>query len=117
MEPEQLRAQALAALDDTCIQMSSPAWAALIPPGDPEEMRSRRELFRAQQARLRLANAILTDIAARLKANAADLESGKACVEAQLALLADATTVLNAISGFVDVVARVTDLARVSAGG
>lgn len=79
------------------------------PPED--KAKADREFARLQRARLRLGNQQLAAIRDKLMENESDLEKGRVRVANSLENLNRVKTVLNSVSSFLDVVARVVPLA------
>lgn len=68
---------ALQTLGEALMKMTSPEWDAMLQEQTPEKRReASRLMLRVQHARLSLANAALSEIAAAMKANEAALRRG-----------------------------------------
>jgi hypothetical protein len=112
MTASEISDQTLAQLRETFLKMTSPEWdLALI--GKPEDVvnKAAKNLLLVQRARLRLENAELADIRDKLVENEKGLEEGRVHLNKSLERLDQIEGVLNAITSFVDVVARIIPLA------
>lgn len=106
-----LYSSTLEQLNRILVTMLSPEWDAALQEVSPTERQAAlRALLRVQHARLVLGNAILQEIADDLKENEASLVAGKEAVQSALDRLESVSKVLTAVSGLIDVVARVVTL-------
>jgi len=111
MDSAQIYSATLEQLNKTVVRLTSSEWDAKVQGAPPEERRQGLvELLRVQHARLVLANAALQDIANALKANEQNLLDGQKALQGELDKLAAVQSVLNAISSFINVVARIVPL-------
>jgi hypothetical protein len=107
-ESSDLYSSTLEQLNRILVLMLSPEWDALLQEASPTQRRAAlRALLRVQTARLVLGNAVLQEIAEDMKKNEADLVAGQKAVQSALDRLASVSSVLTAISGFVNVIARI----------
>ncbi len=111
MDATQLYSSTLEQLNKTITKMTSPEWDAKVQAAPPDQrQRALKELLRVQHARLVLGNAVLQEIAEKLKANEKDLLDGQRAVQAALDKLATIESVLKAVSSLISVVARIIPL-------
>ena len=108
MAPSGIRKQTLRELREIFLKMTSAEWDIALE-GKPEKTvaKAARELLRVQSARLRLGNAELANIRDKLVENEDALEKGRAQVSKAFLRLQKVKAVLDAVSSFVGVVARV----------
>lgn len=112
MNPDQLRSQALSALNEAVVKMTSAEWDAQLENASAQDRRkAARLLLQTQHARLVLGNAVLQDIAGKLQQNEAALNQGIRALSGALARLDGVANVLNALGSVLRVVAKVVDLA------
>jgi hypothetical protein len=106
-----LYATLLSELNSTIVRMTSPRFDALLQSGSAEDrLRTMRELLAVEKARLVLGNAVLQDIAAKLKENEPALIEGRENLEEALDSLESIAKVLNTVSRFLDVIGKVVSL-------
>ena len=107
-----IRKETLKQVRAAFLAMSSPKWDLAMMNKSPEEKaKADIEFARLQRARLRLGNQQLAAIRDKLVENEADLARGRVRVANALQNLNRVKTVLNAVSSFLDIVARVVPLA------
>ena len=111
MDSAQIYSATLEQLNKTVVRLTSSEWDAKVQ-GAPAEQRREAlaELLHVQHARLVLANAALQEIAEELKANGQNLLHGHKALQGELDKLAAVQSVLDAISSFINVVARIVSL-------
>ena len=106
-----LYATLLSDLNSTIIRMTSPRFDALLQRGSAEDrLQAMREILGVEKARLVLGNAVLQDIAAKLKENEPALVEGRENLEEELDRLESIARVLNTVSKFLDVIGKVVAL-------
>jgi hypothetical protein len=106
-----LYAALLSDLNSTIVRMTSPRFDALLQSGSSEDrLLAMREILAVEKARLVLGNAVLQDIAAKLKENEPALIEGRENLEEALDRLASIATVLNTVSKFLDAIGKVVSL-------
>src|SRR5689334_13911489 len=111
MDATQIYSQTLAQLGDTLITMTSPEWDNRLQAASADERQSAAKLMiQTQHARLAIGNAVLQDIAEKLKNHENDLTAGINALKSTFAALANVTQILNTISSFLTVVSRVVAL-------
>ena len=111
MDSAQIYSSTLEQLNTTILRLTSPEWDAKVQGASTEERREAlAELLRVQHARLVLANALLQQIAEDLKANEKSLLDGQKALQGELDKLATIESVLNAVSSFINVVAKIVPL-------
>ena len=111
MDAAQIYGQVLNDLSRTVVRMTSPEFDLLLQQGTTEErQRAGRELLRLQQARLVLGNVALQSIVGELKGNEEAFVQGRTEVRRALERLENVAQVLNSITSFVNLVARVVPL-------
>jgi hypothetical protein len=111
MTASEISSQTLEQLRATFLKMTSPEWdLALMGKPDDVVNESAKTLLLVQSARLRLENAELAGIRDKLVENEKGLEEGRVQLNKSLERLDQIEGVLNAITSFVDVVARVVPL-------
>lgn len=111
MDSAQIYSQTLAQLGETLITMTSPEWDNRLQAASSQERQDAAKLMiKTQHARLVLGNAVLQDIAEKLKSNENDLTAGVNALQGTLATVASVTSVLNTISSFLTIVSRVVAL-------
>ena len=111
MDATQLYSSTLEQLNQVIIKMTSLEWDAKIQASPPDQRQQALvELLHVQHARLVLGNAVLQDIAQKLKSNEKDLVDGQQAVQEALDKLATVASVLTAISTLITVVARIVPL-------
>jgi hypothetical protein len=111
MVPSEIRNQSLKQLRQTFLGMTSAEWDLALE-GKPEEIvtKAAKNLLTVQRARLRLQNAELSTIRDKLIENEIALEKGRQQVSGALKNLQEVEIVLEAVSSFLGVVARVVAL-------
>jgi hypothetical protein len=91
--------------------MESPRWVFSLEDEPAKiQLKAAREKLRVQHAIVSLENAILGELRDKLAANEADLEAGRTRLETARQRLEGVAQVVNAVDGFLDVVARVVPL-------
>ena len=106
-----LYATLLSDLNSTIVRMTSPRFDALLQSGSSEgRLRAMREILAVEKARLVLGNAVLQDIAVKLKENEPALIEGRENLEAALDRLESIAKVLNTVSQFLEVIGKVVSL-------
>jgi hypothetical protein len=106
-----LYATLLSDLNSTIVRMTSPRFDALLQRGSAEDrLRAMREILSVERARLVLGNAVLQDIAAKLKENEPALIEGRENLEEALDRLENIAKVLNTVSRFLEVIGKVVAL-------
>jgi hypothetical protein len=109
--PAQIRDATTAQLEQTFSDMTSPEFLLdLI--GEPPEQKTEAatRLMQVAHARLALANAAITDIQDKLAANEQDLNKGITSMKNALADLNAIASVLTAVAGFLDTIAKIIPL-------
>jgi hypothetical protein len=111
MDSAVLYAATLADLNSAIVRMTSPRFDALLQTGSAEDrMEAMRKMLAVEKARLVLGNAILQDIASKLKENEPALIEGREQLDDALERLESIAEVLNAISGFLQIIGKVVTL-------
>ena len=106
-----LYATLLSDLNSTIVRMTSPRFDALLQSGSGEDrLRAMREMLAVEKARLVLGNAVLQDIAAKLKENEPALIEGRENLEEALDRLETIAKVLDTVSRFLEVIGKVVSL-------
>jgi hypothetical protein len=91
--------------------MTSPRFDAELQQGTAEDrMRAMREILDVERARLVLGNAVLQDIAAKLKENEPALVEGRENLAEALDRLENIAKVLDTVSSFIGVIGKVVSL-------
>lgn len=107
----ELYVKVLRQLNETVLRMTSADFDALLQGGAVEDrQRAARALLDVQHARLALGNAVLSDIAEKLKANEQAFIDGENELDTQLKNLAKIDAVLDTIGKFVKLVGSVVTL-------
>ncbi len=111
MVPSEIRNQSLKQLRQTFLKMTSAEWDLALE-GKPEEVvtQAAKRLLTVQRARLRLQNAQLGRIRDKLIENEIALKEGRQQVSEALKNLQEVENILDAVSSFLGVVARVVVL-------
>jgi hypothetical protein len=95
--------------------MTSPRFDAMLQAGSADDrLQAMREILAVQKARLVLGNAVLQDIASKLKENEPALLEGRENLGEALDRLENVARVLNTISGFLEVIGKVVPLVDVA---
>lgn len=106
-----LYATLLSDLNDTIVRMTSPRFDALLQRGSADDrLRAMREILAVEKARLVLGNAVLQDIATKLKENERALIEGHENLADALDRLDNIARVLNTVSAFLQVIGKVVAL-------
>jgi hypothetical protein len=106
-----LYATLLSDLNSTIVRMTSLRFDALLQSGSSEDrLRAMREILAVEKARLVLGNAVLQDIAAKLKENERALIEGRANLEEAIDRLENIAKVLDTVSRFLEVIGKVVSL-------
>jgi len=106
-----LYATLLSDLNSTIVRMTSPRFDAVLQSGSAEDrLRAMREILAVEKARLVLGNAVLQEIATKLKENEPELIEGRESLEEALDHLESITKVLDTVSSFLDVIGKVVSL-------
>jgi len=106
-----LYATLLSDLNSTIVRMTSPRFDAVLQSGSAEDrLRAMREILAVEKARLVLGNAVLQEIATKLKENEPELIEGRESLEKALDHLESITKVLDTVSSFLDVIGKVVSL-------
>ena len=106
-----LYATLLTDLNSTIERMTSPRFDALLQSGSADDrLQAMREILAVEKARLVLGNAVLQDIAAKLKENEPALLEGREDLEKVLARLVSIAKVLSTVSKFLEVIGKVVSL-------
>jgi len=106
--PNEIKKRTLQQLRQTLLKMNSPAWVlALRKKDDAVRREAAMAMLRTQEMRLDLENAILADIRDRLVANEKALQQGRARLSNALDDLKKVRQVLNAVTSFLEIAARV----------
>jgi hypothetical protein len=106
-----LYAMLLSDLNSTIIRMTSPRFDAVLQSGSAEDrLQAMREILAVEKARLILGNAVLQDIAAKLKENEPELLEGREALEEALDRLENIAKVLDTVSSFLQVIGKVVPL-------
>jgi Zn-dependent oligopeptidase len=115
MTPEEIKKATLRSLQEAVTKMMSPEWDLYLD-GKPRDVveKAGMTLLATQRARLRLENAELAEIAAKLSQNEKDLTDGKTNLDKALSDLKNVQMVLDTASALLKVVGRVVAIA---AGG
>src|SRR5436190_16541396 len=102
-----LYAALLAALNNTIVSMTSPRFDAVLQSGSAEDrLAAMREILAVEKARLVLGNAVLQEIAAKLKETEPALIAGRESLEEALGRLESIAKVLNTVSSFLGVIGK-----------
>ena len=111
MSTVEIYAMVLTQLNQTVLRMTSADFDQMLQEGTVDErQRAARELLDVQRARLALGNAVLSEIAEKLKANEQAFVDGKADLDRALEALEKVEAVLDTIGGFVKLVGRIVTL-------
>ena len=111
MKATDLYAEALSTLTGTRTTMLSAQWQASLDDGSKQErMDASKQLIRVQVAISSLSNAILTKIADRMCAQEQDLKRTATALQDAMKTLENIQSVVGAITGFLDVVAKIVPL-------
>ncbi len=112
MAPSKLRRGLLSEMRKTVLAMMSPEWDLALE-GRPKAdvNKAAQTLLAMQRARLRLANAELSEVRDQLEAKAKDLLSGMKALQRSRKRLANVKTLLAAASEVVKIVGRIVGLA------
>ena len=111
MDANMIYSSALEQLNLALLAMLSEEWdARMMTASFDERQKAMVQLLKLQQARLSMGNAILQDIAGKLKENEAALFEGKQELRRALDRIDDVAGVLNGVASFVGVVARIVPL-------
>ena len=106
-----LYATLLTDLNSAILRMTSPRFDALLQTGSAaDRLRAMREILALEKARLILGNAVLQDIAAKLKENEPGLNEGRENLAEELDRLESIATVLDTVSRFLEVIGKVVSL-------
>ncbi len=106
-----LYATLLSDLNSTIVRMTSPRFDAVLQSGSAEDrLRAMREILAVEKARLVLGNAVLQEIATKLKENEPELIEGRESLEEALDHLESIAKVLDTVSSFLDVIGKVVSL-------
>ena len=106
-----LYATLLSDLNNTIDRMTSPRVDAVLQRGSAEDRRrAMLEILAVEKARLVLGNAVLQDIAAKLKENEPALIEGRENLVEALDRLESIAKVLNTVSRFLEVIGKVVVL-------
>jgi len=106
-----LYATLLSDLNSTIVRMTSPRFDAVLQSGSAEDrLRAMREILAVEKARLVLGNAVLQEIATKLKENEPELIEGRESLEKALDHLESIAKVLDTVSSFLDVIGKVVSL-------
>jgi hypothetical protein len=111
MNTMEIYAMVLTQLNQTVLRMTSADFDQRLQEGTLEDrQRAARELLDVQYARLALGNAVLSEIAEKLKANEQAFVDGKAHLDAALEGLEKIEAVLDTIGRFVKLVGCIVTL-------
>ncbi len=106
-----LYATLLSDLNDTIVRLTSPRFDALLQRGSADDrLRAMREILALEKARLVLGNAVLQDIATKLKENERALIEGHENLVDALDRLDNIARVLKTVSAFVAAIGKVVAL-------
>lgn len=109
--PSEIRDQLLRDLRATRTQLMSPGWLSMIREGTKAQKQTAADsLMKVQLAILDLENQALSTFRDELLANEAPIASSTRKMSDALARLESTAKVLNAVSGFLGIVARVVTL-------
>ncbi|MBI1850343.1 MAG: hypothetical protein HYR85_08375 [Planctomycetes bacterium] len=111
MTPAEIRDATIHQLRDTFLAMTSPEFLLDLDTATAAQRKdAARKLIMVQHARLSLDNEELVDMRDNLKANEADLETGRDQVGEALQDLKDVAAVLTAVGDLLDIVSKVVPL-------
>ena len=108
MDANMIYSSALEQLNLAMLAMLSEEWDTSMHTASFEDrQKAMVQLLKLQQARLAMGNAVLQEIAGKLRENEAALFEGKLELRKALDRIDDVANVLNGIAAFVGVVARI----------
>jgi hypothetical protein len=111
VNPTDLYSTTLAVLTDVRSVMLSPEWQDAIDKQTADQrLAASRELVQVQQAILALSDAVLTEIAAEMKANEQGLTQATAALKSALEDIAKVQQVIQSVTSVLSVVAKILPL-------
>ena len=111
MKPAAIHSSALEDLSEAMLAIVSEEWSVRISKAPfAEQVRAAVLLNELQKARLALGNALLDDIAEKLKANEEALLEGRRELRSALERVENVTKLLNGVAGMVGVVAKIVPI-------